>query len=224
MLGGEAHVGQHVVLALVHEGGKLGPARAELIGHVPEGRVGSFPTGLKEHLAERRGDHALLPLGHVGQRVAQPMDPAALPGGAEHAPDRTLEPLVGVGDHQLDALEATLDQSLQEGRPERLRLGRADVQADDLAPALAVHGDGDYGGDRDDPAALALAQVGGIEPQVRPLALQRPAQEGPDPLVDLLAQLRDRALGDAGEAHGLDEVVHPAGRDAADPGLLDHRH
>ncbi len=38
------------------------------------------------------------------------------------------------------------------------------------------------------------------------------------------AELGDRAPGDAGEPHGLDQLVHPAGRDAADPGLLDHRH
>ena len=42
-------------------------------------------------------------------------------------------------------------------------------------------------------------------------------------LVDLLAQPADLALGDAAHAHGLDQVVDRAGRDALDVGLLDHR-
>src|SRR3712207_8441603 len=32
VLGRERHVGQHVGLALVHEGGELGPARREVVG------------------------------------------------------------------------------------------------------------------------------------------------------------------------------------------------
>src|SRR3954451_15593506 len=35
VLGGEARVGQHVVLALVHQRRELGPARPELVGHLP---------------------------------------------------------------------------------------------------------------------------------------------------------------------------------------------
>ena len=38
-----------------------------------------------------------------------------------------------------------------------------------------------------------------------------------------LQSLETWLLRDAGEAHGLDEVVDPPGRDAADPGLLDDR-
>ena len=32
-------------------------------------------------------------------------------------------------------------------------------------------------------------QIGGVEPQIRPLALDRPVEEGVDPLIDVLAQL-----------------------------------
>ena len=39
-------------------------------------------------------------------------------------------------EHQLDALEPALDQVLQESRPERLGLRRADTEADDLAPTF----------------------------------------------------------------------------------------
>src|SRR3954469_10130045 len=123
--------------------------------------------------------------------------PTALPGRAEHAPDRPLEPLMRVRDHELHARKATFVQAAQEGRPERLGFRGADVQADDLAPSLGIDCHGDYGGYRDDPAALALLEIGGVEPKIGPRALQGPLQEGVDPLVDVLAQLADRALGDA---------------------------
>src|SRR3954454_1226659 len=58
----------------------------------------------------------------------------------------------------------------QESRPKRLGLGGADVQADDLAPAIGVHRHGDYGGHRDNAPALAHLQVGRVQPQIRPLA------------------------------------------------------
>jgi site-specific DNA recombinase len=149
---------------------------------------------------------------------------AALPGGAEDAGDRALQPFMGVGDDQLHAAQAALDQTLEEGGPEGLGLGGADVQTDDLAPPLGVAGHGDYRRDRDHPPALALAQVGGVQPEVGPFARQRPVEEGRDALVDVLAELRDGGLRDAGQPHGLDQVVHPPCRDPADPGLLDHRH
>ena len=49
-------------------------------------------------------------------------------------------------------------------------------------------------------------------------------EEGVDPLVDLPARARDLASGDARAAHCLDQLVHRAGRDALDAGLLDDRH
>jgi hypothetical protein len=67
---------------------------------------------------------------------------------------------VSVGDDQLHALQAAAGQALEEARPEDLGLGRADLETDDLAPAIGVDRHGDYGGDRDDPAAFALLEVG----------------------------------------------------------------
>ena len=98
-----------------------------------------------------------------------------------------------------------------------------DAEPDDLAPAFGGDRHGDYRRDRDDAAAVADLEVGGVEPQIRPLALDRPVEEGVDPFVDVLAQLGDLALRDAGQAHRLHQFVDAAGRDAADPGLLDHR-
>jgi len=203
----EADVGEHVVLDLVHEGGELRPAGAELVGHVPPGLPGAAAVGLHEGLTDRGCHHGVLAARHVSERVAHEVDPAALPGGADDAGDGRLQPLVRVRDRQLHALEAAADEILEEARPEGLRLGGADVQADDLAPSIGVGGDGDYGRDRDDAPALAHLEVSRVEPDIGPVPLQRALQEGPDALVDLLAQLRDLALRDAAQPHGLDEVV-----------------
>src|SRR4051794_3356688 len=72
------------------------------------------------------------------------------------------------------------------------------MQADDLPFALGVGGHGDYRRDRDDAAALALFEVGGVQPEVGPLAAERAIEERPDPVVDVLAQLADGALADPG--------------------------
>ena len=130
---------------------------------------------------------------------------------------------MGIRDHQLDALEAAFDQPFQERRPERLGFGGTKAQANDLAPAIGRHRHGDYCRDRDDAPAVAHLEVSGVEPQIPPFALNWSLQEGVDPLVDVLAQLGDLALRDAGEAHRLHQLINPPGRHAADPGLLDHR-
>ena len=90
-----------------------------------------------------------------------------------------------IGDDQLHAAQAALDQALEEGRPKGLGLRRADVQADDLAVPLGIAGHSDYRRHRHDAAALALAQVGRVEPEIGPIAGQRPIQEGANPLVDV---------------------------------------
>jgi hypothetical protein len=98
------------------------------------------------------------------------------------------------------------------------------VQADDLPLALGVYRHGDYRGDRDDAAALALLEVGGVEPEIRPLASERAIEEGTDTIIDVLAQLAHRALADPRQPHRLHQVVDTPGRDPADPGFLDHGH
>src|SRR5207302_278834 len=123
---------------------------------------------------------------------------------------------------QLDAAQSTLGQAFDKVRPERLGFGWTNAEADDLAPALGRDCHGDYRGYRDDAAAVAHFEVGGIEPEIRPFAVERPVEEGVDPLVDILAQLGDLAFRDAGQAHCLHELVDATGRHAADPGLLDH--
>ena len=72
------------------------------------------------------------------------MHAAALPAGAKHPADRRFEPLMGVGDDQLDATQPASRQALQKARPERLGLRRTDMQPDDLASAIGVDGHSDY--------------------------------------------------------------------------------
>ena len=108
------------------------------------------------------------------------MHAAALPGGAEDPADRRFQPFMGIRDHQLDPAQASSRQALQKARPEGFGLRRADVQPNDLASAIGVDCHSDYRGHRDDAAALALLQVGGVEPQIRPLAGERPIEEGMD--------------------------------------------
>src|SRR5215472_466734 len=108
----------------------------------------------------------------------------------------------------------------REAEPEGGSLGRAEPEPDDLAPSVLVDRGGDYRRDRDHPTAVADLEVGGVEPQIGPFALDASAEEGTDPLVDLLAQLGDLALRDAAHPHRLHQIVDLAGRDALDPRLL----
>jgi hypothetical protein len=75
-----------------------------------------------------------------------------------------------------------------------LRLRGAEPEADDLAPAVGVDRDGYYGGDRDDPPALANLEVGRVEPEAGPRAGQRPLEEVAHPLVDVLGSSFETAL------------------------------
>ena len=68
-----------------------------------------------------------------------------------------------IRDHQLDTLETTLDQALEESRPERLGLRGTNAEPDDLAPSFGCDRHGDYRGDRDDAATVAHLEVGGVE-------------------------------------------------------------
>ena len=105
------------MLAVIHQRRKLGPAPAELISNMPPGLMCHLGIALQESLADRGGDHGVLTFRHVGQGVAHPMNPAALPSGAEHASDREAQAVMSIRDHQLDTLETALDQALQKGRP-----------------------------------------------------------------------------------------------------------
>ncbi len=67
--------------------------------------------------------------------------------------------------------------------------------------------------DRDDPTALSLLEVEGVEPEIRPVADKRAVEESVDPVIDVLAQLADRALVDPPKAP-LHATGHPSTRRA----------
>jgi hypothetical protein len=100
--------------------------------------------------------------------------------------------------------------------------GGPDVHAENLAPAVAVDADRDDHRDRYDAPLLAHLHVGGVDPQIRPVALDRTAEECLHLVVDLSTQPAHLAFGDAAHPHGLNKVVHRAGRDALHIGLLHH--
>lgn len=129
---------------------------------------------------------------------------------------------MGIGDDELDASETPSRQFAQKIRPDRLGLGRANLHAQDLAPSVGVDADGDDDGNRDDAATATNLQIGGVDPQIRPVAFNGAAEERLHLVVDLLAQPRDLALGDAAHAHRLDQIVDGAGRNALDIGFLNY--
>jgi hypothetical protein len=58
-----------------------------------------------------------------------------------------------------------------------LGLRGTDAEPDDLASTFGRDRHGDYRSDRDDAAAVVHFEVSGVEPKIRPFALDRSGQE-----------------------------------------------
>lgn len=166
---------------------RLGP---ELIGDGAPLLCGVRRIVLCEGGGDEGGDDAPAALAGMGESVANEVDPAALPGGGEDLGDGRLDAFMGVGDHELDAAQAPAGELAQEPGPEGLRLGRADIHAEHLPPAVGIDAHRDDHGDRDDTPVLPDLHVGGVDPQVRPVALDRPVEEGLHPPQSSLRRLR----------------------------------
>jgi hypothetical protein len=154
------------------------------------------------------------------------VDPAALPGRAgQHGVDRVGQPAVGVGDDQLDPVQAAVAQTAQEVGPEHLVLAVTDVDPEHLPAPVGRDAGGDDDGPGDDPPVDPCLAVGGIEEHVgKRLLLQRAGPPGGDLAVELRADPGDLALADAGlHAQRRDQIVDLAGGDALHPGLHHHR-
>jgi hypothetical protein len=141
---------------------------------------------------------------------------------AEDLRDRGLQAGMRVADRELHTDQAALDQAAQERGPERLGLGLADVDAQDLAAAGLVHAVRDHQRLVDHPAAVADLLHLGVEKDIRVAALQRARPERVDVLIQRPADAADLAATDP-QAEALHELIDPPGRDAAHVGLLDHR-
>lgn len=97
--------------------------------------------------------------------------------------------------------------SAQELRPDRFGLGCADLQAQNLAPPVRVDADGDDDGDRDDRSAAPDLEVGGVDPEIGPVAFEWAVEERLHLAVGLLAEPRDLDVRDTRYAYGLHEVI-----------------
>ena len=107
MLRGEGHVGEHVMLGLVHQPAEFLEPGPQLIGDVPPDLARRLAVGLDEGLVDSGGDNRLLRLWHEGQRIAHEVHATALPCRADDPLDGGLQPFVRVRDHELDAAQAS---------------------------------------------------------------------------------------------------------------------
>ncbi|GGV29523.1 hypothetical protein GCM10010293_29240 [Streptomyces griseoflavus] len=173
-----------------------------------------------------RGDHLRRAFRYDGEDVADEVDPAALPGGAEHdLADRFDQTAVAVGDDQADATHAAFLQVTQELGPEIFALAVADRDADDFAAAVRGDAGGDDDGLEDDAVVDAGLDVGGVEEQVgEPDGVQRPGVEGVELFAELDADSGDLVFRYPGiGAEGFDQVVDRASGDAVNVGRHDDR-
>lgn len=116
-----------------------------------------------------------------------------------HGLPRTLaiaafKPRVRVADRQLHPNQPAGDEASEELRPERLGLGLADVQANDLATPGLVHRVRDDDAFARDAAAVADLFDLRVDEDVRIAALQRPLSKRGDLLVEQPGDPADLAL------------------------------
>jgi hypothetical protein len=91
--------------------------------------------------------HAAAVFAGMRKNVAHEVDSAPLPSCVEHLGDRGFNAFVGIGDNELDATQPAAGELAQECSPERLGFGRANIHAENLAPAVTI--DADRNDDRD---------------------------------------------------------------------------
>ncbi|MNY61002.1 hypothetical protein D3C86_1976250 [compost metagenome] len=84
VLFGKGHVGEYVLLSVVHETGELRDLWPDLVGDVAPLSACRLRRVLSKGRGNEGGDDPPSALSSMGQGIAHEMDPAALPGGAEH--------------------------------------------------------------------------------------------------------------------------------------------
>ena len=110
----------------------------------------------------------------------------------------STRPSAGIGNDQLHALEAAVNQMTQKCRPAGFIFLGALAEAQDLAKAFRVDGRGHQQRNITDLAGPAALHHDPIEIKIRMLALDPPVPPSLDLGVDLLVQVRHRARADAG--------------------------
>lgn len=223
----EAHIGQHVGLAVVHQGGQLGQRRPELVGdhrqqscrsgaagtpgvRPGEGAIGSWRP--RRRSGRRRWPTPDPPFGGLGTPVAmkaattrRPFLPAwARALRAKCTRQRCQEAWSSLAMAVLSPSWASEITNFTPRRPRCRSLRRKAVQkvsasdgpmsiglcpiprrdvsaadrAEHFPPAVAVDADRDDHRGRHDPTVLADLHIGGVEPEVGPIALDRPVEKG----------------------------------------------
>lgn len=220
MLAGKVHVSEDVFCGVLEQSASWGNLRRSIAATSPTCAIAETWSGWTKTV-HQRGDGLLGRSGHRREQVAHQMYAAALPTRLrEDLRDGLLEALVGVGDHEADSLEASLDEVAQEASPENVVLRRSGVAAEHVAVTVAVDPDGNDGCDRDDAAQLSHLVEGGIEPHVGILALDGAGQEALDVLVEALADAADLDFEILSIPSAL-TIGDLAGRHALDVGLDD---
>ena len=144
------------------------------------------------------------------------MGAAALPAGSsKHRGDGVLQPLVSIGGYQFHPAEPSSRQRPQEGQPERAVLAGAHVHTQDLTLPVGIDPRRHHHADVDDATALPNLLRQAVQPHVGVgTAVQGTTQETLHHFVQLLADARHLAAGDAIAAQSLDQVIHPSGGDS----------
>ena len=136
--------------------------------------------------------------------------------------DGVLQPLVGIGGHQFHPAEAPSGQRPQEGQPERAVLAGAHVHTQNLTLPVGIDPRRHHHADVHDATALPNLLGQAVQPHVGVgTTVQGPTQETLHHFVQLLADARHLAAGDAVATQGLDQIVHPPSGHAFYIGLLD---
>jgi hypothetical protein len=136
--------------------------------HISEALFRLREAGCLEDAGHFTGGTLTQPTGDLRSDVALEVNGAALPAGfGQEAAYGPAQPLVVVGDDELDAPQAPLGELLQEFRPVRLRLLGSDHETQRLAMTVRPHGVGQQGTHVLDHARPAGVQESGIQAQVR---------------------------------------------------------
>ena len=122
---------------------------------------------------------------------------------------------LGVGDHQLHAIQSAGLQGPQERGPESVVLAVADIEAQDFPPPVRGHAEGDHDRLGHDPVPDTVLAVGRVEEHVRVVhGREVPVPERADFVVQVLADPGHLGLGDPGLGpEGLDQIIDLAGGD-----------
>jgi hypothetical protein len=142
---------------------------------------------------------------------------AAPPGGMQRRSDSGLNAFMGIGDDQLDATQARQASLCKNSVQKGLGLRWSGIHAKHFAAAVAVDADRDDHRNRHDAPALAHLHVGGVDPQIGPVAFDRAAQERFHLLVDLDAATAGAITAQLGSLMGQQaaEVLQSAVANAA---------